>query len=216
MGIISITWAVFTFAIFIIFATFHEYAHGWVAYRCGDPTAKQNGRLSLNPIVHIDLFWTIIMPIMLLMSTAGRFAIGSAKPVPVNPYLFRKPRRDIVLVGLAGPGANAIWALVLIGLMKLWGGTDFFSPDSPIFKSVYVLLFFCMCVNVMLIVFNLLPIPPLDGSRVIEAILPSRYVSYYEKISPYMFLVLIAFMWFGLFGRLFMFVQTLIIHVFKL
>lgn len=215
MDIINlITWAAFTFVIFIIFATFHEFAHGWVAYRCGDPTAKQNGRLSLNPIVHIDLFWTIIMPIILLISTNGRFAIGSAKPVPVNPSLFRNPRRDIVLVGLAGPGANTVWALLLIVLMKLWGNS--FSPESPIFRPVYELMFICMYVNVMLLVFNMLPIPPLDGSRIIEALLPYHYAQYYQKFSPYMFIVLIALMWFGLFGGLFRFILNLIIFVFKL
>lgn len=215
MDIINlITLAAFTFVIFIIFATFHEFAHGWVAYRCGDPTAKQNGRLSLNPIVHIDIFWTIIMPIILLVSTGGRFAIGSAKPVPVNPSLFRNPRRDIVLVGLAGPGANAIWALLLIGLMKLWGNS--FSPDSPVFKPIYELMFICMYINVMLLVFNMLPIPPLDGSRIIEALLPNRYAYYYEKIGPYMFILLIALMYLGLFGSLFRFVLSLIIYIFKL
>jgi len=209
-----ITWAAFTFVIFIIFATFHEYAHAWVAYRCGDPTAKQNGRISLNPIVHIDLFWTIIMPIMLLLSTDGRFAIGSAKPVPVNPSLFRNPRRDIVLVGLAGPSTNAIWALLLIGLMKLW--VNSFSPYSSVFKPIYILMYICMSTNVMLLLFNMLPIPPLDGSRIIEALLPNRYAYYYEKIGPYMFILLIVLMYFGLFGRLFNFVLNIIIYIFKL
>jgi Zn-dependent protease len=215
MDIINlITWAAFTFVIFIIFATFHEFAHGWVAYRCGDPTAKQNGRLSLNPIVHIDLFWTIIMPIILLVSTGGRFAIGSAKPVPVNPSLFRNPRRDIILVGIAGPSANAIWALLLIGLMKLWGNS--FSPDSPIFMPIYKLMYICMSINVMLLVFNMLPVPPLDGSRIFEALLPARYAYYYQKFSPYMFILLIALMYLGLFSSLFGFVLRLIIYIFKL
>ncbi len=151
-----ITQAVFSFAIFIIFATFHEYAHGWMAYRCGDLTAKNAGRLSLNPLVHIDIFWTIIMPILLLISSGGRFAIGSARPVPVNPYNFRNPRRDTVLVGLAGPGANVIWALVLIAVMKLGSKYGIFHNDSPF----YTLLFICMYINVILLVFNMLPIPP--------------------------------------------------------
>ena len=215
MDIINlITLAAFTFVIFIIFATFHEFAHGWVAYRCGDPTAKQNGRLSLNPIVHIDLFWTIIMPIILLVSTGGKFAIGSAKPVPVNPSLFHNPRRDIVLVGLAGPSANAIWALLLIGLMKLLANSVL--RDLAISMPIYILLYKCMSINVMLLVFNMLPVPPLDGSRIIEALLPNRYAYYYEKIGPYMFILLIALMYFGLFGSLFTFVLNLIIYIFKL
>ena len=209
-----ITEVAFTFVLFIIFATFHEFAHAWVAYRCGDPTAKQNGRLSLNPIVHIDLFWTIIMPIILLVSTSGKFAIGSAKPVPVNPSLFRNPRRDIVLVGIAGPSANAIWALLLIGLMKLLANSVL--RDLAISMPIYILLYRCMSVNVVLLVFNMLPVPPLDGSRIIEALLPNRYAYYYEKIGPYMFILLIALMYLGLFGSLFRFVLNLIIYIFKL
>jgi len=207
-----ITQAVFIFTIFIIFATFHEYAHGWVAYRLGDPTAKQNGRLSLNPIVHIDIFWTIIMPVLLLLSTGGRFAIGSAKPVPVNYNMLRNPRRDIVFVGLAGPSANVIWALFLIWIMKLGVATGIFSADS----AIYHLLFICMYVNVLLLVFNMLPIPPLDGSRLVESLLPDRYAYQYQRISPYMFIVLIGIMYFGLFGRAFMFILNIIIVVFKL
>lgn len=207
-----ITQAVFNFTIFIIFATFHEYAHGWMAYRCGDLTAKNAGRLSLNPLVHIDIFWTIIMPILLLISSGGRFAIGSARPVPVNPYNFRNPRRDTMLVGLAGPSANVLWALFLIAIMKLGSKYGIFYNDSPI----YTLLFICMYINVILLVFNMLPIPPLDGSRVIEAILPDRYVSKYIRMSPFMFIFLIGLMYFGVLGRLFGFVLNLIIFAFKL
>ncbi len=203
-----ITRAVFNFTIFIIFATFHEYAHGWMAYQRGDSTAKQNGRLSLNPIVHIDLFWTIIMPVMLLIFSNGRFAIGSAKPVPVNPYLMKNPKKDIIWVGLAGPGANVIWAVVLIALMKGLVAFGMITIASPI----YTFLFFCMQINVILLVFNMLPIPPLDGSRVLEGLLPDRYAEQYQRIAPYMFVVLIGLMYFGLFSRLFGFVLRIIMY----
>ncbi|HGJ65277.1 TPA: site-2 protease family protein [bacterium] len=210
--LLLITRVVFNFTIFIIFATFHEYMHGWMAYRCGDSTAKQNGRLSLNPFVHIDPFWTIIMPAILLFSTGGRFAIGSAKPVPVNPYLMRNPKTDIIWVGLAGPMANVGWALILIALMKGLINFEILTPASPI----YTLLFVCMYVNLILLVFNMLPVPPLDGSRIIEGLLASKYAVKYQRIAPYMFVVLIALMYFGLFGRLFGLVLQLIMYAFNL
>ena len=183
-----------------------------MAYRCGDSTAKQNGRLSLNPLVHIDLFWTIIMPAILLISTGGRFAIGSAKPVPVNPYLMRNPKRDIILVGLAGPMANVGWALILIALMKGLVNFEILTPASPI----YTLLFVCMYVNVILLVFNMLPVPPLDGSRVVEGLLPDKYAEQYQRIAPYMFIILIALMYFGLFSWLFEHVLRLLMYAFNL
>ncbi|MBM3213243.1 site-2 protease family protein, partial [Candidatus Poribacteria bacterium] len=151
---------------------------------------------------------TLILPIMLLVSTGGRFAIGAAKPVPVNPSMMRNPRRDIVYVSLAGPGANVIWALILIFLMK----AGIFSPTSPF----YLLLFICMYINIILLVFNLLPIPPLDGSKVLESILPDRYLGDYYRFKPYMFIVFIALMFFGVLGRLFSFVLYIVIKAFSL
>jgi Zn-dependent protease len=197
--------AIFNFTIFIIFATFHEYAHGWVANRCGDSTAKRMGRLSLNPIVHIDLMWTLILPIMLLVSTGGRFAIGAAKPVPVDTSQLKNPRRDIVFVSLAGPSANVIWAMILIFLMK----AGIFQPTSPF----YLLLFICMYVNIILLVFNLLPIPPLDGSRVLEAVLPDRYLGGYYSLKPYMFIIFLLLMFFGVLGKLFGLALYLVIKI---
>ena len=210
----SIARAVFTFTIFIVFATFHEYAHGWMANRLGDSTAKRSGRLSLNPLVHIDLFWTIIMPAMLLISTGGRFAIGSAKPVPVNPYWLRNPKRDMIWVSLAGPGANVAWALVLILLMK----SGLFSPASRLYfnGAPYLFLFICMYMNIVLLVFNLLPVPPLDGSRVVEGLLPDRYAEGYYRLRPYMFIIIILLMLSGFLGGIFQFVVNLVIKVFAL
>jgi len=200
--------AVFTFTIFIIFATFHEYAHGWMAYRLGDPTAKRSGRLSLNPLAHIDPFMTIILPAMLLIFSDGRFAIGSAKPVPVNPFWLHNPKRDMIWVGLAGPGTNVAWALVLIIIMK----SGLFSPAHPI----YFVLFICMYINIILLVFNMLPIPPLDGSRVVEGLLPDRYADQYSRLRPYGFMILMVLVFLGVFGRLLFFVLSLVIGIFAI
>jgi len=210
----NIELAILTFTMFIIFATFHEYAHGWMAYRLGDSTAKRSGRLSLNPVVHIDPFMTIILPAMLLISSGGRFAIGSAKPVPVNPYLLRNPKRDVVWVGIAGPITNIAWALFLIFLMK----TSLFLPGSRIYlKGVpYLFLYIGMRINVVLLVFNMLPIPPLDGSRVVEGLLPDKYSEAYARLGRYGFIIIILLMISGILGRLLFFVVNLIETIFAL
>lgn len=210
----SIWQYVLTFIIFIVFATFHEYGHGWMAYRKGDSTAKLSGRLSLNPITHIDLMWTIILPAMLLISSGGRFAFGSAKPVPVNPYRLRDPKRDMVWVGLAGPATNIIWSLLIILLMK----SGLFDPGSRLYLNgaLYLFLFMCLQMNVVLLVFNMLPIPPLDGSRIVEGLLPDEYADKYASIRPYGFMILIALMFLGVLGRLLHLVIYLVIRIFAL
>ena len=213
---------VLTFIIFIVFATFHEYGHGWMAYRLGDSTAKLSGRLSLNPLVHIDLMWTIIMPAMLIITTGH--ALGSAKPVPVNPYRLRDPKRDMLWVGLAGPATNIIWALIIMFLMKIGFRTGILSyipvilvqgirvSDSPI----YLLLFMCFSINVILLVFNLLPIPPLDGSRIAESLLPDRHAAEYSRLGRFGFIILILLVMSGILGRLFGLVLKLVMMVFTL
>lgn len=206
--------AILTFTMFIIFATFHEYAHGWAAYRFGDSTAKRSGRLSLNPLVHIDLVWTIIMPVMILIASGGAFAFGSAKPVPVNPYWMRNPKKDMIWVGLAGPATNVAWALVLIFTIK----TGLFSPGSRAYLNgaPLIFLFIAMKINIVLLVFNMLPIPPLDGSRVVEGLLPDRYADQYSRIGRYGFIILILLMLSGVLGILFSFVMDLIMRIFAL
>ena len=132
---------------------FHEVAHGWVAYKLGDRTAKAMGRLSLNPLKHIDPVGTIAMPLVLFLSTGGKFVFGAAKPVPVNFAALRNPRRDMIFVGLAGPMANFLLAFILVLVWKFLPASEFlgFRFENFIF------------VNVFLGAFNLVPIPPLDG-----------------------------------------------------
>jgi len=210
--------AVFTFTIFIIFATFHEYAHGWMAYRCGDRTAKNAGRLSLNPLVHIDPIMTVILPAMILISTEGRFAIGAAKPVPVTTYRLNNPKRDIIWVGLAGPLANVAWMIILIATMKIGLVRGVFTLEQgfpfPVAGSpFYYLLFTCMSINLVLLVFNMLPIPPLDGSRVVEGMLPDKHADQYSRLSRYGFIILILLMFSGILGRLFSIALRLVVTV---
>lgn len=167
-----------TFAIlavlFLFTVTFHEICHGYVAYWRGDPTAKEAGRLSLNPFRHIDLFWTILFPGLLLFMTGGRFAIGMAKPVPVNFGRLQSPRTDMMLVALAGPLANLFFALILNLFFKFYE---------------FELLLYFIYFNLGLMIFNLLPIPPLDGSRILAGLLPGRAAAHYLRLEPWGFLI---------------------------
>ena len=155
--------ALFLYLIIIFSAIIHEYSHGWMAYRLGDPTAKEAGRLTLNPLAHIDLFGTVILPIFLLLTT--RIFIGWAKPVPFNPMNLKNPKRDIALVGLAGPGSNFLIAL-LLGLIVRFFGQEGFLVNLSNFLSFIVL------VNIWLALFNLIPLPPLDGSKILMGLSP--------------------------------------------
>ena len=167
---------------------FHEFAHGWVAYKLGDRTAQSMGRLSLNPLKHIDPIGTIAMPLVLFLSTGGRFVFGAAKPVPVNFAALRNPRRDMVLVGLAGPLANFLFAFVLVLVWKFLPSSEFlgFRFENFIF------------VNVFLGAFNLVPIPPLDGSRVVMGLLPYAQARSYAMLEPFGFIIVLALLWVGL------------------
>ena len=178
-----------SFGLLIIAMSVHEYAHGWVAYKLGDNTAKYSGRLTLNPLAHIDFVWTFLMPLFLFISTGGRFVFGAAKPVPINYRALNNPKRDIIWIGLSGPLANFIFAFVLSVLVRF--------VHSPINFLIVNLI----AINVVLGVFNLIPIPPLDGSRILMGMLPEPLALRYAGIESFGFIILILFLWMGVFNR---------------
>jgi Zn-dependent protease len=173
----------------VVAIVFHEVAHGLVARRLGDPTAEEGGRLSLNPIKHIDLFGTIILPLILVVSQAGAI-FGWAKPVPVNYARLRNPRRDMILVALAGPGMNLLLAIagaaILAATVSLSGGAE---DGAARFIAENMLNF--IGINVFLGVFNLLPVPPFDGGHVVEGLLPPAAALQFRKIGRFSLLVMV-------------------------
>jgi Zn-dependent protease len=172
----------------IIAIVFHEVSHGLVARRLGDPTAEERGRLSLNPIRHIDPFGTVILPLILAITHAPIF--GWAKPVPVNYRRLRRPRRDMVLVALAGPGMNVL--LALLGAVVLGATLSFSSnPDSLGAMLIAANALNFVLINLFLAVFNLLPIPPFDGGHVVQGLLPPPLAASFAKIGRYALLVLV-------------------------
>ncbi|OPL15894.1 MAG: peptidase [delta proteobacterium ML8_D] len=188
----------------LLAVTVHEMAHGWVAYRLGDPTAKLMGRFSLNPVRHLDPIGTIVF---FLTQT-----IGWAKPVPVNPSYFKNPRNDMVWVALAGPGANILLAVLSAVLLRqvlgsFWETSGFFV--RPLLYMAYV----SVQINIGLAVFNLLPIPPLDGSKVLMGILPPTLASSFESYERYGFLLILVLVFTGVTGRI---IVPLILYMNKL
>ncbi|HDS30423.1 MAG TPA: site-2 protease family protein [Firmicutes bacterium] len=166
---------------FLISAAFHEAAHAWTAYKLGDDTAANAGRMTINPLVHIDPMGLIFLIIM----AASGFGIGWAKPVPINPYNFRNPRRDNMLVALSGPVSNIILAAFFVLLFKLFPGL--FDTDN----RVGILFVIFLQLNMILAAFNLLPIHPLDGSHIVEGILPDPLADLWQKTYPFGFIILI-------------------------
>jgi Zn-dependent protease len=171
----------------VIAIVFHEIAHGLVARRLGDPTAGERGRLTLNPIKHIDPFGTVILPMLLAISHAPVF--GWAKPVPVNYARLRNPRRDMVLVALAGPGMNLLLAIagaIVLAATLSWSS----DPNSLATRLIVGNAEAFIYINVFLGIFNLLPVPPFDGGHVVEGLLPPSLARPFQKIGRYSLLVL--------------------------
>lgn len=179
-------------AIFFCAVIVHEYSHAWVANFFGDPTAKTRGRLTLNPLAHIDPFGTIILPALLILTRAP-VLFGWAKPVPVNFANLGHPKRDMIWVGLAGPASNLIMAAVCALGIRL------FSPLNEI-AAVLVLKF--ILINIVLAIFNLIPLPPLDGSRVLMGLAPLVVARQIARLEPYGFVLLFALLYLGLFDRI--------------
>jgi Zn-dependent protease len=173
---------VFYFIIVIPSSILHEFAHGWMAERLGDSTARYAGRLTLDPRSHIDLWGTIIMPITLFVFTGGKFMFAYAKPVPYNPYNLKNQRWGPALVGLAGPMANLLLAVSVGAVLRLIPGSYFAEYLAII---VYI--------NIMLMVFNLVPIPPLDGSKILYSVLPDSAYKVKNFLDQNGFMILIFF-----------------------
>lgn len=180
----------------VLFAiTLHEVAHGWVADMRGDHTARMMGRLTLNPIKHIDLLGTIILPILFFISTG--FMFGWAKPVPVNVRNLKNPRLDMALVAIAGPLSNIIMALFWGCIAKIS-----FSFNFPVSVALVTMSKIGILINLVLALLNLIPIPPLDGSRVVSACLPPKMSYYYDQIERFGFVILIVLLVSGILNTL--------------
>lgn len=177
------------FAIALPAIILHEVAHGYVAYLLGDTTAKERGRLSLNPVRHIDPWGTILLPLLLLAVTQGRAVFGYAKPVPVNHYRFRDPQHGMLLVGLAGPGANLLLGIVSGLILRFVGPM---LPDTTVGQLVVEVMFRFAYINFVLMFFNLIPIPPLDGSRVVQRFLRGSALQFWYNLERYGFIILFA------------------------
>ena len=179
------------YALPVLFAiTLHEAAHAYVARFFGDNTAYAAGRMTLNPLVHIDLFGTIIIPTVLYLTTG--FVFGYAKPVPIDFGRLRNPKRDMAWVALAGPGANFIMALgwLILGILLVALNVDEAFPHKVAQAGIIA--------NLLMFAFNLLPIPPLDGGRVLTSVLPNRLAYKYARIEPYGFYIVLALLFFNL------------------
>ncbi len=197
MDIANLIQLIALYAIPGIFAiTLHEAAHGYAARYFGDPTAYQAGRISLNPVRHIDPIGTLLIPAVVLFASGGKFAFGWAKPVPVNFARLRNPKRDMLWVAAAGPGANlfmaALWAL-LFKFLATMPANYFTDPGLRMAQGGII-------INIVLMALNLLPLPPLDGGRIAVSLLPHRLAYQFARLEPYGMIILMVLLFTGVLG----------------
>lgn len=195
----SIIQKIAIWALPVIFGvTLHEAAHGYVAHKLGDDTAYLMGRITLNPIKHIDPIGTVVLPLLLLATTG--FVFGWAKPVPVNMYRLRKPRRDMALVGLAGPFSNLLMAIFWMALFKV--GYTFFPHNEQMVRGMLYMSMAGVSINLVLMVLNLIPIPPLDGSRFLSYLLPPKMDELFNRLTPFGIIIILVLIATGVLSRI--------------
>jgi len=189
---LSIAGLLLFFALLLLAMSIHEFSHGWLAYKLGDTTAKDQGRLTLNPLAHIDPMGTVLLPIFIFIMSGGRFIFGAAKPVPINYWALKNPRKDMIWIGLAGPFSNLFCALAASQVLRL-------LPAATVLSTLLTNFVF---INVILGVFNLIPIPPLDGSRIAMGLLPERLARRYAGLERFGFIIIMIFFALGLLNLL--------------
>jgi Zn-dependent protease len=201
------------FYIILLFSVIiHECAHAIAAYKLGDPTAYYQGRITLNPIPHIDLVWTIIIP--LLTYLGGGFIFGGAKPVPINPYNFRHPEKGMMLSSIAGPLSN--FALASLGFLAFFLSVKVLPIRDEFLRFNIYIFTMMILLNILLGIFNLIPIPPLDGSRVLRYFVPWHMKETLDRIEPFGFIIIIIFVMSGgtlFIGKLLNFIQHLLFSI---
>jgi Zn-dependent protease len=186
----------FVFPVLLFSVIAHEYAHGYAALKQGDPTAQKLGRLTWNPVKHIDPFLTILLPLIMWVTT--HTALGGAKPVPVDPRNYRNPRSGDIIVSLAGVFTNLLIALASVVLIAILGWLGLRAPGVAVTLGIIqVMLVYGVLINFMLIAFNLIPIPPLDGSHVVKYLLPASWALRYEQFGRYGIIVLLVLLYAG-------------------
>lgn len=181
----------------------HEYAHGWVAYKLGDKTAKYNSRLTINPLAHFDPLGAFSILV---------FDIGWAKPIPIDPRNFKKPKRDMAITAAAGPLSNVLAAIIGAFILN---AIVFLSPNSQeiLLVAIQKFLSYYVIINISITAFNFLPIPPLDGYKVLECLIPDKYIAKYYRYYPAILITLLGFMLFGFFDIPMMFIRSSIYNI---